>query len=169
MKASCPWHPRPGSASPQGAWAAADSPDTCTGRAQQGLQAPKRSRIWFRVNRTVIHKVIAWTNLLENRLVPQNTKFAGKSRSTRVLTRSIFWPKNLKTSNTVYHGVVCCCSQQNPFTWTMSTVLEKQGQQKQCRRQFLGITGTHKMNVRELLIIHFGCFYGSGKAEKNCV
>lgn len=63
----------------------------------------------------------------------------------------------------------CCCSKQNPFTWTISTGLEKQRQQKQCRMQLLMFTKIHKVNVPELLIIPFDCFYESGKPEKNGV
>lgn len=42
-------------------------------------------------------------------------------------------------------------------------MLEKQRQKKQCRRQLLMFTEMHKVNVLELLIISFDCFYGSGK------
>lgn len=53
--------------------------------------------------------------------------------------------------------------------WKISTVLEKQRQQKQRRRQLLIFIGMHKVNVLELLIIHFDCFHGSGKVKKLCI
>ena len=66
-----------------------------------------------------------------------------------------------KSSDTVDHRVVCCCcSQQNTFTWAISTVPGKQRQQKQHRRDA-------QVNVLGLLVIHFICFHGSGNSEKT--